>query len=315
MRNPGSIPRGVLMWNRDSPVSVVSLHWWPWHDWSLWPRLRQASSQTVTRPSSRQCDNPTWSHIDHLSQFHAHCRNSFRLHNRHSRLLGGALWRACNLTVFIHSSIGPVVHQFASRHEGPRFNPQGVLMWNQDSPVRVVSLHYFDLCPLLRLDDCLVLAGLCAVIFVNSNSIISMMSVESMVTSMDVMSALAVILWYPWCPWWPWWMWCLYCQWWPWWLWHVISWMAVIKGCKSCPRQPWWLMLIIALRRWCSWSFVGNDVRDVHDGLDGHDVRYSFDMLMFVTASIYNAHHCPYILMSMIVLVIVCQLRLDISTK
>ncbi len=25
MRNPGSIPRGVLMWNRDSPVSVVLL--------------------------------------------------------------------------------------------------------------------------------------------------------------------------------------------------------------------------------------------------------------------------------------------------
>jgi hypothetical protein len=36
------------------------------------------------------------------------------------------LWRACNLTVFIHSSIGPVVHPFASRHEGPGFNPQGV---------------------------------------------------------------------------------------------------------------------------------------------------------------------------------------------
>ncbi len=45
------IPRGVLMWNRDSPVSVVSLHWWPQRDWSLWPRLRWASSRTVTRPS------------------------------------------------------------------------------------------------------------------------------------------------------------------------------------------------------------------------------------------------------------------------
>ncbi len=29
---------GVLMWNRDSPVSVVSLHWWPGRDWLfLWP--------------------------------------------------------------------------------------------------------------------------------------------------------------------------------------------------------------------------------------------------------------------------------------
>ncbi len=38
---------------------------------------------------------------------------------------GGALWRACNLTAFIHSSTGPVVHSFASRPEGLRFNPQG----------------------------------------------------------------------------------------------------------------------------------------------------------------------------------------------
>ncbi len=35
------------------------------------------------------------------------------------------LWRACNLTAFIHSSNGPVVHPFASHHEGPGFNPQG----------------------------------------------------------------------------------------------------------------------------------------------------------------------------------------------
>ncbi len=36
----------------------------------------------------------------------------------------GALCRACNLTAFIHSSTGPVVHPFASRHEGPGFNRQ-----------------------------------------------------------------------------------------------------------------------------------------------------------------------------------------------
>jgi hypothetical protein len=122
MRDPGSIPRGILLWNWDSPVSVVSLQW---RDWSLWPRLRQALSQTVTRLSCRQCDNPTWSHIALLSWFHAPCRSSFWLHNRHSQLLGGALWRACNLTAFIHGSTGPVVHPFASRHEGPGFNPQG----------------------------------------------------------------------------------------------------------------------------------------------------------------------------------------------
>jgi hypothetical protein len=36
-----------------------------------------------------------------------------------------SLWRAYNLTVILHSSICPVVHPFASRDEGPRFNPQG----------------------------------------------------------------------------------------------------------------------------------------------------------------------------------------------
>ncbi len=35
------------------------------------------------------------------------------------------LWRACNLTVFTHSSTGLVVHPYASRHEGPRFRSQG----------------------------------------------------------------------------------------------------------------------------------------------------------------------------------------------
>ncbi len=38
---------------------------------------------------------------------------------------GGALWRACNLPAFIHSLTGPVGQRFASRHEGPGFNPQG----------------------------------------------------------------------------------------------------------------------------------------------------------------------------------------------
>jgi hypothetical protein len=90
-RDPGSKSLGGLMWNRNSPVSVVSLHWWPRIDWSfLWPRLRRASSQTITRPSCWQCDNPTWSHIALLSRFHARCRSPFQLHNRRSRLLGGS---------------------------------------------------------------------------------------------------------------------------------------------------------------------------------------------------------------------------------
>ncbi len=96
------IPKGVLMWNLDIPVSVVSLHWWPQRDWSsLWPRLRWASSRTVTRPSCRQCDNPTWSHTAFLSRFHARCRSPFRLHNRRSRLLGG---EPCGEPTISHNS-------------------------------------------------------------------------------------------------------------------------------------------------------------------------------------------------------------------
>jgi hypothetical protein len=87
-------PQGVLMWNQDSPFGVVLLHWWPWRDWSLLPRLRRALSRTVSRPSSQQCDNPTWSHTTLLSRFHAYCRSSFRLHNRHSRLLGGSPFKS-----------------------------------------------------------------------------------------------------------------------------------------------------------------------------------------------------------------------------
>jgi hypothetical protein len=38
---------------------------------------------------------------------------------------GGALWRACKLTAFTHSSTGPVVHLFAACYEGLGFKPQG----------------------------------------------------------------------------------------------------------------------------------------------------------------------------------------------
>ncbi len=38
---------------------------------------------------------------------------------------GGALWRAYKFTAFTPCLTGPVDYPFASRHEGPRFNPQG----------------------------------------------------------------------------------------------------------------------------------------------------------------------------------------------
>ncbi len=57
----------------------------------------------------------------------------------------GALWKACNLTAFIHSSTGPVVHPFDSRHEGLGSIPRGVLMWTRDFPISSVSLHFIIL--------------------------------------------------------------------------------------------------------------------------------------------------------------------------
>ncbi len=106
------------MWNRDSPVSVVSLHWWHRRDWSfLWPSLRGASSPTITRPSYRQCDNPTWSHTSLLSRFNASCRSPFWLHNWRVGCWGGALWRASNLTLFSPCLTGAVDYPFASHHK------------------------------------------------------------------------------------------------------------------------------------------------------------------------------------------------------
>ncbi len=114
------IPQEVNMWNRDSPVSVVSLYWWPHHNWSLWPR--RASSLVPTRWY------PTWSHTAFLPRFHARCRSPFRLHNHGVGCWGGDLWRACNLTSFSPCLTDPVDYPFASRHKEPRFKfPGGYL--------------------------------------------------------------------------------------------------------------------------------------------------------------------------------------------
>ncbi len=116
----------------------------PRRDWSLWPRLRWASSQTVTRPSCQQCDNPTWSHTALLSQFHARCMSSFLLHNWYSQLLGRNLLeslQSCCIHTQLHWSSGPPVC-FPSW--GTRAQPQGVLMWIRNSPFSVGSLQHFE---------------------------------------------------------------------------------------------------------------------------------------------------------------------------
>ncbi len=141
MRDPGSIPRGVLVWNQDSPVSVVLLLWWPRRDWSLWPCLRWASSWTVTRPSCRQWDNPTWSHTALLFWFHARCRSSFQLHNRHSWPLGRSPVESLQSYCIHSQSHWSSGSTLCFPSWGTRVQSRGVLMWNRDSQVRVVLLQ------------------------------------------------------------------------------------------------------------------------------------------------------------------------------
>ncbi len=145
MRDPGSIPRVLLMWNWDSPVSVVSLkvHWWPRRDWSLWPRLRRASSWTVTRPSCWQCDNPTWSHTALLSGFTLAEGPPSGFTTDIVGCWGGALWRACYLTAFIHSSTGPPVYLSWGTWVQ---SPGGIVMWNLDSPFNIGLLQATSWC-------------------------------------------------------------------------------------------------------------------------------------------------------------------------
>ncbi len=125
MRDLGSIPKGLFMWNRDSPIGIISLHWWPQRDRSLWPRLRRVSSQTLSL--GRRAVNV----IIPLDLTQLFCPIFTLAAGPPSGFTtdivgcwGRALWRACNLTALIHSYTGPVVHLFASCHEGPRFNPQ-----------------------------------------------------------------------------------------------------------------------------------------------------------------------------------------------
>jgi hypothetical protein len=103
-RVTGSNPLGGLMWNRDSPVSVVSLHWWPRRDWSstgLRPQLSLGPHiDNVTVPldlTQPSCPGFTLA---------AGLPSGFTT----DRVVcwGGALWRACNLTWFSPCLTGPL---------------------------------------------------------------------------------------------------------------------------------------------------------------------------------------------------------------
>ncbi len=128
-RDPGSKPLRGLMWSRDSPVSVVSLHWWPRHDWSfLWPRLRGLRPEPSLGPRADNVKIP----LDLTQLF---CPGFTLAAGPPSGFTtdgvgcwGGALWRTGNLTLFSPCLTGPVEYLFASHHKGPGFiNPWGDL--------------------------------------------------------------------------------------------------------------------------------------------------------------------------------------------
>ncbi len=115
---------GVLIWNRDSPVSFVSLLWWPRCDWSLWPHLRRVSSRTITRPS--YTDNVIIPlNLTQLScpgfTLAAGLPSGFT--NNGVGCRGWALWRACNLTSFSPCLTGPVDYRLLPVTRDPGSNP------------------------------------------------------------------------------------------------------------------------------------------------------------------------------------------------
>ncbi len=140
IRDPGLIPRGVLMWNRNSPILLSCYIGDPDvidHCGLVWGGL------CPEQAPGRHADNV----IIPLDLTQLFCPSFTLAAGPPSDITtdivgcwGGALWKACNLTAFIDSLTGPVGQPFASCNDGPGFNPQGVLMWNGDSPVSVVSL-------------------------------------------------------------------------------------------------------------------------------------------------------------------------------
>jgi hypothetical protein len=141
MRNPGSIPRGVLMWNQDSPVSLSRYIGDPDvidHCVLVWGGLHPEPSL------GHRADNV----IIPLDRTQLFCPGFTLAAGPPSSFTtdivicwGRALWRAWNLTAFTHSSTGPVVHPFASCHEEHGFNPQGGTDVKLGFSCELVSLH------------------------------------------------------------------------------------------------------------------------------------------------------------------------------
>ncbi len=138
MRDPGSNPQGGTYVKLGFSCYYCLATLVPQRDWSfLWPCLRRASSQTITRPSCQQCDNPTWSRTAHLSRFHACCRSFFRLHNRHSGCWGEPCGESA-ISLYLHhvwlvqwiTHLHPVMRDLGSNPQGGNCVKPGFSCWH-----------------------------------------------------------------------------------------------------------------------------------------------------------------------------------------
>jgi hypothetical protein len=146
-KGPGFNPQEGTLWNRDSPVNDVSLHWWPWHNWSLWPHLRRL------RPDSslgRHADNV----IIPLDLTQLFCPGFMLNAGPPSSFTtnivgcwGGALWRACNLTAFITVPLVQWSTRLLPVMRDPGSIPRGYLC---ETRIRLLALSHYSMMKMLH---------------------------------------------------------------------------------------------------------------------------------------------------------------------
>ncbi len=118
-----------------------------------------ASSPTITRPSCRQCNSPTWSHTAFLSRFHASLQVSLLASQPTESAAGG---EPCGEPAISHDSHHVSLVQwtnlFASHHKGLRFKSPGGYLCETGILLLALSCYTFKvfLCfgPLRRILLC-----------------------------------------------------------------------------------------------------------------------------------------------------------------
>jgi hypothetical protein len=128
-------------WNQVSPVSVVSLHWWPWPDWSLASPRLCADNGKLHSALCRRCEKPAV--ITHcLPQFHSipsesssSSHHSDLLEPQSSCLGGGGGGRPMEAL------------QCHSNTQSHRFIESTVCSLSRGSAVRVLGMHELTMEP------------------------------------------------------------------------------------------------------------------------------------------------------------------------